>query len=130
MNMTDFTIQCVDGLITSNAMHELKDKLDADYKYLAGMAISDVHCSKEAILNQIKIKGIDLLPEDFEVAHIISSEHIAPNERFYTLFEPVEIRADEIVIKFTDSKYAEDYNLQIHLLLTNQKDHIQRVVLA
>lgn len=126
----EFIVQCIDGQITSDKVHEIKDKLDADYSHLVGISISDVHCSPEAILDQVKIKGIDLLPEKFEVAHILCTNSVDPNARFYTLFEPVETRGDDIVIRFTDPKYTEDYNLQIHLLLTNTLDKVHRVVLA
>lgn len=130
MKKPEFIVQCLDGLITSDKMHELKEQLDVDYTHLVGIAISDVHCSPEAILNLVKVKGIDLLPEDFEVAHIMCSNHVEPNARFYTLFEPVETNGDDIIIRFSDPKYATDYNLQIHLLLMNQPENINRVVLA
>ena len=130
MTKTKFIVQTIDGVIASGKLHEIKDKLDADYSHLVGIAISDVHCSAHAILNLVKIKGIDLLPEDFEVAHILTSNNVEPNSRFYTLFEAVEISGDDILVRFTDPKYSTDYNLQIHLLLTNNPESINRAVLS
>jgi hypothetical protein len=129
MVKTEFIVQCLDKQIESVEVHELKDKLDADYSHLVGIAVSDSHCSAEAILEQLKVKGIDILPEKFEIAHIMSSTNVEPNARFYTLFEPVETRGDDIVIRFSDPDWREAYNLQIHLLLTNQPENIKRVVL-
>ena len=126
MKKTEFIVQTLDKIITSDQMHELREHLDSDYKYLVGIAISNIRCSSKAILNHIKVKGIELLPEDFEVAHIITSTNVEPNNRFYTMFEPISTSGDEITIKFTDVAYHSDYNLQIHLLLTNQPENIKR----
>jgi len=126
MKKAEFIVQTVDKTITSDKMHELKEHLDSDFSHLVGIAISDIRCSSKAVLNLVKLKGIDILPEDFEVAHIITSANVAPNSRFYTLFEPVSTSGDEISIKFTDTAYQQDYNLQIHLLLSNKPENIRR----
>ena len=130
MKNTEFIVQTMDKQITSAKMHELKEQLDSDYKYLVGIAISDIRCSPKAVLNLIKIKGIDLLPEDFEVAHILTSNNVEPNSKFYTMFEPVSTRGDEVSVRFTDSEWRADYNLQIHLLLTNQPENINRAAFS
>ena len=126
MKNIEFIVQTMDKQITSAKMHELKEQLDSDYKYLVGIAISDIRCSPKAILNLVKVKGIDILPEDFEVAHIITSANVEPNNRFYTMFESVSTSGDEITVRFTDISYHSDYNLQIHLLLTNQPESLKR----
>ena len=126
MKKTEFIVQTMDKVIISAKMHELKEQLDSDYSHLVGIAISDAHCSPKSLLNLIKIKGIDLLPEDFEVAHIMTSANVEPNSKFYTLFEPARIHGDEITVKFTDTDWRADYNLQIHLLLTNNPDEVKR----
>ena len=126
MKKTEFIVQTLDKTITSDKMHELREHLDSDFSHLVGIAISDIRCSPKAILNLVKVKGIDILPEDFEVAHIITSANVEPNNRFYTMFEPVVINGDEITVKFIDYNYRSDYNLQIHLLLTNQPENIKR----
>jgi len=126
MKKTEFIVQTLDKIISSNKMHELREHLDSDYKYLVGIAISDAHCSPKAIINLLKLKGIDILPEDFEVAHIITSAHVEPNNRFYTMFESISSNGDEITLRFTDLEYRNDYNLQVHLLLTNQVENIKR----
>ena len=126
MKKTEFIVQTLDKTITSDKMHELREHLDSDFSHLVGIAISDIRCSAKAVLNTVKLKGIEILPEDFEVAHIITSAHVEPNNRFYTMFEPVSISGDEISIKFTDGDYNQDYNLQIHLLLSNQPENIRR----
>jgi len=126
MNKTEFIVQTLDQTITSDKMHEFKEHLDSDYSHLVGIAISDTYCSPKAILNLVKVKGIDMLPDNFEVAHIIASTNVEPNNRFYTLFEPVSTNGDEITIKFTDEEYHKDYNLQIHLLLSNQPENVRR----
>ena len=126
MKKTEFIIQTLDKTIKSDKMHELKEHLDSDYRYLVGIAISDAQCSPYAFINLLKLKGVDILPEDFEVAHIITSSHVEPNNRFYTMFEPVSSNGDEITLRFTDINYRKDYNLQVHLLLTNQVENIKR----
>ncbi len=126
MKKTEFIVQTMDKVITSVKMHELKEQLDSDYSHLVGIAISDTHCSPNAVLNLIKIKGIDLLPEDFEVAHILTSNNVEPNSKFYTMFEPASTSGDEMVLRFTDTEWRADYNLQIHLLLTNNPENINR----
>jgi len=126
MKKTEFIVQTMDKQITSVKMHELKEQLDSDYSHLVGIAISDIRCSPKSILNLVKVKGIDILPEDFEVAHIITSANVEPNNRFYTMFEPISTSGDEITVRFTDTAYHSDYNLQIHLLLTNQPENIKR----
>ena len=126
MKKTEFIVQTMDKVITSVKMHELKEQLDSDYSHLVGIAISDTHCSPKAVLNLIKIKGIELLPENFEVAHILTSRNVEPNSKFYTMFEPVSINGDDMMLRFTDSLWRTDYNLQIHLLLTNNPENINR----
>ena len=126
MKKTEFIVQTMDKVITSVKMHELKEQLDSDYSHLVGIAISDTHCSPKSVLNLIKIKGIDLLPEDFEVAHILTSNNVEPNSKFYTMFEPASTSGDEMVLRFTDTEWRADYNLQIHLLLTNNPENINR----
>ena len=126
MKKQEFTIQTIDMQISSSDIHEVKENLDNDYSHLVGISISDIFCSDKSILDLVKVKGVDLLPDKFEAIHIMSSKHIAPNKRFYTLFEPVETRGDEIVIKFSDPDYSSVYNLQIHLLLSNKTENIKR----
>ena len=126
MKKQEFTIQTIDMQISSSDIHEVKENLDNDYSHLVGISISDIFCSDKSILDLVKVKGVDLLPDKFEAIHIMSSKHIAPNKRFYTLFEPVETRGDEIVIKFSDPDYSDVYNLQIHLLLSNKPENIKR----
>jgi len=126
MRKQEFTIQTIDMQISSSDIHEVKENLDNDYSHLVGISISDIFCSDKSILELVKVKGVDLLPDKFEAIHIMSSKHIAPNKRFYTLFEPVETRGDEIVIKFSDPDYSDVYNLQIHLLLSNKPENIKR----
>ena len=128
MKKNEFIIQCIDMPITSANMHEIREHLNSDYSHLVGIAISDAHCSSKAVFNIVKVKGIDLLPDDFEAAHIITSSNVAPNNKFYTLFEPVEISGDEITFKFTDADFHSNYNLQIHLLLTNNPEKINRAI--
>ena len=128
MKKTEFIVQTMDTMITSNGIHEIKEHLDSDYKYLVGIAISDAHCSSKAVLNLVKVKGIDLLPENFEVAHILTSSNVEPNKKFYTMFEPISTSGDDVVVRFTDSEYSADYNLQIHLLLTNNPEEVKRGV--
>ncbi len=126
MKKTEFIVQTMDKVITSVRMQELKEQLDSDYSHLVGIAISNTHCSLKAILNLIKVKGIDLLPENFEAAHILTSSNVEPNSKFYTMFEPISTNGDDIVVRFTDSQWSADYNLQIHLLLTNNPENINR----
>ena len=130
MKKTEFIIQTIDLQITSSDVHEIKDNLDSDYSHLVGISISDVFCSDKSILELVKVKGRDLLPDKFEAIHIMSSKHIAPNKRFYTLFEPVETNGDEIVVRFSDTDFHSNYNLQVHLLLTNNPENINRAIFS
>ena len=129
MKKNEFIIQCIDKQITSANTHELKEQLDNDYSHLVGISISDTYCSTKAVLEQVKVKGADILPSDFEAVHIMTSRNVEPNKRFYTLFEAVETQGDEIVVRFKDSLYSSNYNLQIHLLLTNNPENINRGIL-
>ena len=129
MKKTEFIIQCIDMQITSANTHELKEQLDNDYSHLVGISISDTFCSTKAVLEQVKVKGAEILPSDFEAVHIMTSRNVEPNKRFYTLFEAVETRGDDITVRFKDSLYSGDYKLQIHLLLTNNPDNIHRGIL-
>ena len=76
-----------------------------------------------------KVKGADILPGNFEAVHILTSRNVDPNKRFYTLFEPIQTNGDDITIRFADPLYSSDYNLQIHLLLTNNPDNITRGII-
>ena len=126
----DFIIQCLDGEITSAKAFELKDSLDKDYKYIVGIAISDVHCSDKSVLEIVKIKGMELLPENFEVSHLLSSKSVAPNKRFFSWFKPMEVSGDDITIKFRDPDFADPYNLQVQILLTNNPKQTRDVLFA
>ena len=129
MKKLEFIIQSVDMPITSANIHELREQLDSDYSHLVGIAISDTFCSAKAILEIVKVKGVDILPEKFEAIHIVTSKNVEPNNRFYTLFEPVQTKGDDITIRFSDPSYTDGYNLQIHLLLTNNIEDINRGIL-
>jgi len=39
LSKTSFIIQCIDKVIVNDKVHELKEELDKDYKYLVGIAI-------------------------------------------------------------------------------------------
>lgn len=124
MSKHDFIVQTIDAEINSDQVHELKDSLDKDYSFLIGIAISDIKASKNSILEQVKVKGIDLLPDNFEAIHVMSSNNVEPNKRFYCLFNSVEIKGDDIVVRFIDPDWAERYNLQVHLLLANNPEKL------
>ena len=126
----EFIVQTIDAQITSDGVHEIKDNLDSDYSHLVGIALSDVFCSTKSVLKIVKLRGLEILPEDFEAVHIITSRNVAPNERFYTLFEPLETRGDEITVKFYDADFSTNYNLQIHLLLSNEPEKVNRVAIS
>ncbi|MDD2636394.1 MAG: hypothetical protein PHW82_12960 [Bacteroidales bacterium] len=115
----DIKIQMIEQHINSSKSIELKDALDKDYKYLIGIAIADGVCSDKSIIETAKIKGMEFLPEDFEAVNIIASKSVCPNKRFFCLFNPIEIKGDDLTITFNDPKYAADYVLKIQVLLTN-----------
>ena len=129
MKKNEFIIQCIDMPISSANTHELRQQLDNDYSHLVGISISDTYCSAKAVLEQVKVKGADILPDNFEAVHIMTSRNVEPNKRFYTLFEAVDTQGDDITLRFKDSMYSSDYNLQIHLLLTNNPENISRGIL-
>ncbi len=130
LSKTDFIIQCIEKEISSDKVHELKEELDKDYRYLAGIAVSDVNAGENSVLEQFKIKGRDVLPEGFELAHIMCSGSVSPNKRFFSWFRPVAVSGDEILIRFRDPDWAQNYNLQIQVLLTNNPDEIVNVLFA
>jgi|GEM_PF-6980717 len=130
LSKTSFIIQCIDKEISSNKVHELKEELDKDYKYVVGIAISNVNASENSILERVKIKGMDVLPEKFEAAHIMSSGAVAPNKRFFSWFKPVPVSGDELIIRFYDPDWAISYNLQVQILLTNNLEEIINVLFA
>jgi hypothetical protein len=129
-NKLDFIIQNIDKVITSTDVHEIKETLDHDYAYLIGISISDVFCSRKSILDQVKIKGAELISEKFEAIHIMSSSSVQPNKRFFSLFKAVKTSGDEIIIKFHDPDWAADYNLQIQVLLANNPEKLIDVLLG
>lgn len=128
LSQTSFIIQCIDKEITSDQIHELKEELDKDYKYVVGIAISDVNASKNSVLELVKIKGMDVLPEKFEAAHVMSAPAVAPNKRFFSWFRPVQVAGDEMVIRFRDPDWNKNYNLQVQVLLTNNPVEIVNVL--
>ena len=127
-NSNDFIIQLLDKEITSVELHEIKASLDNDYKYIVGIAISDTYCSRKSILEAVKLKGKDLLPEKMEAVIVMSSINVAPNQRFFALFKPIEISGEELTIKFIDPAWNNKYNLQIHVLLTNNPKSLYNVL--
>ncbi|HBS88092.1 MAG: hypothetical protein A2W91_05545 [Bacteroidetes bacterium GWF2_38_335] len=123
-----FIIQCIDLLITSDQVHELRDELDKDYSHIVGIAISDIYCSKLSVLEVVKVKGLELLPEGFEAAHVMSSLAVEPNKRFFSWFKPMPVSGDEMVIRFRDPEYIKNYNLQVQVLLTNNPEETINVL--
>lgn len=130
LSKTDFIIQCIETDILSDQIHELRDELDKDYKYVVGIAISDKNASELSVLEQVKIKGMDVLPEKFEAAHLMSSSGVAPNKRFFSWFRPVPVSGDEMLIRFRDPDWSRVYKLQIQVLLTNNPGEIVNVLFA
>ena len=130
LSKTSFIIQCIDKVIVNDKVHELKEELDKDFKYLVGIAISNTNASEKSILEQVKIKGMDVLPERFEASHVMSSGSVAPNKRFFSWFKPVPVSGDEMTIKFYDPSWSSNYNLQVQLLLTNNPEEIINVLFA
>ncbi len=115
----DIKIQLIEKEIDSNKSIDLKEALDKDYKYMIGIAIADSVCSDKSILESSRIKGMEFLPEDFEVVNVIANKSVCPNKRFFCLFNPIEIKGDDLNITFIDPGYAANYILKIQVLLTN-----------
>ena len=130
LSKTNFIIQCIENDITSSKVHELKAELDKDYKYVVGISISSVNASNKAIVEQVKIKGMDVLPEKFEAVHLMSTGSVAPNKRFFSWFKPVAVSGDEMLIRFSDNGWISDYKLQVQVLLTNNLEEIVNVLFA
>lgn len=118
-SITGTRIQMFDTDITSVETHQIKGALDKDYKYLVGISISDVFCSDRAILESIRVKGKEVLPEGMEAIHLKASKSVAPNKRFFALFQSIEISGEDLEIKFRDNQMSEPYTLQVYVLLTN-----------
>ena len=125
---TDITIQLLEKKITSNSSVEIRDALDKDYKYLVGLAIVDGVCSGTSLIEIAKVKGVEFLPENFEAVNIVASKHVEPNKRFFSLFNPVQIRGDDLIINFIDTEFDTDYTLKIQALLTNHPKEIKDVL--
>jgi len=115
----DIKIQMLEKLIDSNNSIDIKEALDKDYKYMIGIAITDGICTDKAILESSRIKGMEFLPEDFEAVNLIANKSVCPNKRFFCLFNPIEIKGDDLSITFKDPGYAGNYTMKIQLLLTN-----------
>lgn len=130
MTKEEFKIQCIDEMISSKDSYLIKEELDKDYKYLVGISISDVKSTKDAILQQIKLKGNDILPENFNAIHLVSSVNVEPNKRFFAWFSPIQIAGDEISIKYIDQYFTENYNLQINLLLCDNPIKLQNALFS
>ncbi len=56
LSKTSFIIQCIDKVIVNDKVHELKEELDKDYKYLVGIAISNANAGENSVLEQVKVK--------------------------------------------------------------------------
>jgi len=118
----DIKIQVFEVDIISANSTQLKEALDKDYKYLVGIAIADGVCSDVSIVESAKVKGMEFLPNDFEVVNIISSKSVEPDKRFFSVFNAVEISGEDLIINFKDEDYATDYTLRVQVLLTNHLD--------
>ncbi len=114
-----FIVQLLDTTISSPKTHEIKAGLDKDYKYLVGIAVSERGLGPKSLLEQVKVKGVEVIPSNFEVTHLKSSTAVPPNKRFFSWFKPVPIAGDELVIKLIDPDFVSDYQVQIQVLLTN-----------
>lgn len=123
-----FIIQQFDKEITSDKTHEIRDNLDGDYKYMVGIAISCISASNLSVLEILKVAGKDILPENMEAIHLMSSDSVEPNKRFFSWFEAVPTNGDEITLRFHDPKYNDTYNLQVHVLLTNEPEKLRDVL--
>jgi hypothetical protein len=130
LSKTSFIIQCIDKVIVNDKVHELKEELDKDYKYLVGIAISNANAGENSVLEQVKVKGADVLPEQFEAANLMCSDSVAPNKRFFSWFKPIQVSGDEMIIRFRDPDWAANYNLQVQVLLTNNLEEIVNVLFA
>lgn len=127
MKKTDFVIQLV-KLNVKQEITEVKESLDGDYKYLIGITIPDRKFSVDATLESIKIKGNEFLPEGLELSALISSRSVEPNKRFFTLFKPIEIKGDDIVLKIREPKLKDSFDINIQLLLSNNPEEMKDVL--
>ena len=128
--MKDIKIQLLEKEITAPNTEEIKEAMDKDYKYLVGIAIADGTVSNKAIIESAKVKGVEFLPEDFEARNIIASNSVEPNKRFFMLFDPVEIKGDDLVIHFIDAGVTNPYDLKIQVLLTNNPQEVRDALIS
>ncbi|MBU0763821.1 MAG: hypothetical protein KJ607_03185 [Bacteroidetes bacterium] len=108
------------------ATYSLEDEFDKDYKYCLGIAITDSACPTTLVIDQFKVKSKIIL-EEIETTLILSSTSVAPNDRFFSLFEPIEIDGDDFKMTFSDSGHAEAYETQVFILLANDPEYYAKV---
>ena len=110
---------------------EVKEALDPDYKFLVGIAVPDGKFSAEAILESIKIKGREFLPPGLEMGALVSTKAVEPNKRFFTLFKPVEIKGDDLIIRVKEPSTTRTiFNVNIQVMLTNHPTDLLNVLNA
>tara|TARA_B100001939_G_scaffold264329_1_gene231561 strand:+ start:178 stop:540 length:363 start_codon:yes stop_codon:yes gene_type:complete len=106
----------------ANATVRLTEELDNDYRYLTGIALLD-NIGLKSVLGYSSIDGQELFPKNFEAAFLQSNVFVAPDQRFFTLYNQ-KAQGKKLEIEFKDggTAAAYPYTLRIYLRLENDKD--------
>lgn len=105
-------------VIKANDTVRFSEDFDIGYKFLKGVAVLS-SIGKEHLFRSFTVAGAELFPKNFEVEFLQSSNHVAPNERFFKVKDIAD--GKKIEIEYIDSGKADTYpySLNIYMLLSN-----------
>jgi hypothetical protein len=102
----------------ANDIVRFSEDFDIGYKYLEGVAVLS-SIGKGHIFRSFTVAGTELFPKNFEVEFLQSSNHVAPNERFFKVKDIAD--GKKVELEYIDSGKADTYpySLKIYMLLSD-----------
>ncbi|WP_438712641.1 hypothetical protein ACSTS3_10445 [Aquimarina muelleri] len=103
-------------VINANDTLRISEDFDIGYKDLEGVAVLS-SIGKGHIFRSFTVAGAELFPKNFEVEFLQSTNHVAPNERFFKVKDIAD--GKKVEIEYIDSGKADayPYSLKIYMLL-------------
>lgn len=112
-------IQLIEKTVQSaNDFVRIGEELDRGFEKLTGISCLD-NIGLDSSLTSTSIDGKELLPKNFEVMFFQTNEHVAPDERFFSLNVPAKGHRIEIEFQDGGSAPSYPYQLKIYLRLAN-----------
>lgn len=106
-------------IVKANDIIRISEDFDIGYKHLEGVAVLS-SIGTGHVFRSFTVAGAELFPKNFEVEFLQSSNHVAPNERFFKVKDIAD--GKKIEIEYIDSGNATSYpySLKIYMYLTNE----------